>query len=100
MIKRWECHLIPAGFPEDSLFYNTDIKERVYTGWGWYSLVTATRNMMQHALQEPLNRKFILMSEAGIPLYPPTTLYHQLITEEKSRINACNLPEVACLSLH
>lgn len=56
--------------------------------------MTATRNLLKIALQERLNQKFILLSEAGIPLYPPTTLYHQLMTEEKSRINACTLPGV------
>ncbi len=34
---------------------------------------------------------FLLLSEAGIPLYSGLTLYHQLMTEEKSRINACPL---------
>lgn len=65
--------------------------------WGRHSLVTATRNMMGLALQEPLNKKFILLSEAGIPLYPPTALYHQLMSEEKSRINSCTLPGVSFL---
>jgi len=49
----------------------------------------------QPYLQEPRNQKLILLSEAGIPLYPPTALYHQLITEEKSRINSCTQPGVS-----
>jgi hypothetical protein len=53
---------------------------------------------MKQALLEPLNKKLVLLSEAGIPLYPPTALYHQMITEEKSRINACVRPGVSpCL---
>ena len=44
---------------------------------------------MKIALQEPLNQRFILLSEAGIPLYPPTTLYYQLMSEKMSRINSC-----------
>ena len=88
-------HLLLAGFPKDSLWYNRDIIERVQVEWGRHSLVTATRNMMKLALQEPLNKKLILLSEAGIPLYPPTALYHQLMLEEKSRINSCTLPGVS-----
>lgn len=57
--------------------------------WGRHSLVAATRHLMTRALEEPLNQKSILLSEAGIPLYTGLTLYHQLITEERSRINAC-----------
>ena len=88
---------MPAGFPKDSLWYNRDIIERVQVEWGRHSLVTATRNMMKLALQEPLNKKLILLSEAGIPLYPPTALYHQLMSEEKSRINSCTMPGVSHL---
>lgn len=44
---------------------------------------------MRAALENPLNQKFVLLSESGIPLYPPTTTYQQLLTEPKSRINAC-----------
>lgn len=44
---------------------------------------------MKVALQEPLNQRFILLSEAGIPLYPPTAMYFQLMSEKKSRINSC-----------
>ncbi len=29
------------------------------------------------------------MLPAGVPLYPPTVIYQQLIGETKSRINAC-----------
>ncbi len=83
-----------AGFAKDSLWYNRDIIERVQVEWGRHSLVTATRSMMKLALQEPLNKKLILLSEAGIPLYPPTALYHQLMSEGKSRINSCTMPGV------
>lgn len=62
---------------------------RVKTEWGEHSLVTAARLLLQAALENPLNQKFVLLSESGIPLYPPTTIYQQLLTEPKSRINAC-----------
>ena len=90
--ERRACML--AGFPPDSIWYNRDIVDRVQVEWGRHSLVTATRNLMKVALQEPLNRKLILLSEAGIPLYPPTALYYQLIMEDKSRINSCTQPGV------
>lgn len=78
----------------DSLFHKRDITERVQVEWGRHTLVTATRNLMKVALQEPLNKRLILLSEAGIPLYPPTALYHQLMSEDKSRINSCTQPGV------
>lgn len=45
---------------------------------------------MRAALADPLNQKFVLMSESGIPLYPPTALWSALMSERLSRINVCN----------
>lgn len=78
-----------AGYGKDTIWHKRDIIDRVQVEWGRHSLVTATRNLMKIALQEPLNQRFILLSEAGIPLYPPTTLYYQLMSEKMSRINSC-----------
>ncbi len=47
------------------------------------------RNLVREALKDPLNRKFILLSESGLPLYPPTTTYLQLMQENKSRLDSC-----------
>ena len=57
--------------------------------WGTFALVEATRALMRAGLEDPLNQKFVLLSEAGIPLYPPDLLYVQLMSEDKSRIDAC-----------
>ena len=40
----------------------------------------------------------VMLSEACIPLYPPTLVYQQLISEPLSRINACP-NEVTCQAL-
>ena len=81
-----------------------DIPERVRVEWGKHSMVDATRALMRNGLEDPLNQKFMLLSEAGIPLYPPHVLYHQLITETKSRLMGCVTPTVclafACLLMH
>ena len=46
--------------------------------------------LMRAALADPLNQKFVLMSESGIPLYPPTAMWAALMSESLSRINVCN----------
>ena len=48
-----------------------------------------SRRMLRLALEDPLNQRFLLVSEVCIPLYPPTVLYAQLMAEDKSRLNAC-----------
>ena len=45
---------------------------------------------MEMALEEPLNQRFVLLSESDIPLYPPAVVWLQLMSERKSRIHACN----------
>ena len=53
--------------------------------------MVAARNLLGAALREPLNQKFILLSESGLPLYPPTTTYLQLMHEDKSRLDSCGM---------
>ena len=53
--------------------------------------MVAARNLLGAALREPLNQKFILLSESGLPLYPPTTTYLQLMQEDKSRLDSCGM---------
>ena len=47
---------------------------------------------MQEALQQPLNERFVLLSETCIPLYPATLVWAQLLSESKSRAHACAKP--------
>jgi len=80
-----------AGFPRSSIFWGHDIVDRVHVDWGSFSLVAALKRLLHAALQDPLNQKFMLLSESGIPLYPAETLWVELMIEEKSRVNACEL---------
>ena len=92
---------IHAGFPETSIFYGRDIKARVHVDWGTFSLVAALKELIMSGLEDRLNQKFMLISESGIPLYPGETMWVELMVEEKSRINACELgvhPSISCLS--
>ncbi|KAK9823942.1 hypothetical protein WJX72_006544 [[Myrmecia] bisecta] len=79
------------GYPVSNVFHGHDIDNKVEVAWGTHSLIAATRNLLEEALQDPLNQRFVLLSESGIPLYPPTTTWLQLTGEDKSRINACKL---------
>lgn len=40
------------------------------------------------------NQKFVFISESAVPLYPPTTMYQELIMERTSRIDACRAATV------
>ena len=49
----------------------------------------ATKALMAAALLDASNAKMVLLSESCIPLYPPAVVYQQLISEPRSRVNAC-----------
>ncbi len=78
-----------AGFPPDSLFYGTELPVHVKATWGGFDLVDATKALLRAALLDESNKKLMLLSESCVPLYPPALIYQQLISEPKSRINAC-----------
>lgn len=44
---------------------------RVLTRWGTHSLVEATRNLLWNAYRDPLNQRFVLLSESHIPIWDP-----------------------------
>ncbi len=78
-----------AAYPEKSIFYGREIEERINVEWGSHQLAEATRNMINKALEEPRNKRLILLSESEIPLYPPQAVHHQLLSESKSRLDSC-----------
>lgn len=57
--------------------------------WGGFDLIDATKELLRAALADGRNKKLMLLSESCIPLYPPTLTYQQLMSEPKSRVNAC-----------
>ena len=59
------------------------------TEWGSPNTSIAERLMLREALKEPRNQRFLLLSDTGIPLYPPTLVWQQLMGESKSRIDSC-----------
>lgn len=49
-----------------------------------FSLPEATRYLLREALEDPLNQRFVLLSESGLPLYPPGVFYQQVPFETAS----------------
>ncbi len=66
--------------------------------WGSHDLVVAARHLLAAALADPNNQRFVLLSESGIPLYPPAAMHLQLLSEDLSRARAL-LPFVICTLL-
>lgn len=84
-------HVPPSfeGFAPQSLWHGKVVRYRVETQWGAHTLVEATRHLLWEAFLDPLNTRFLLLSESDIPLYDPLTMYQQLQSETKSRLDTC-----------
>jgi len=80
---------VRAGFPRGSLFHGREVPAHLNATWGGHALVDASKALLRAALGDPANAKLALLSEADIPLYPPALVYQQLISEPRSRVDAC-----------
>ena len=51
--------------------------------------VEAEKLLLAQSLLDPLNSRFVLLSETCVPLYPAPLVWAQLQGETRSRLNAC-----------
>lgn len=56
---------------------------KVDTEWGKYSLVLATIRLLMVALQDPQNKKFVLISDAHCPIYNMQDMCHKIEKDYK-----------------
>ena len=47
------------------------MRHRIVTLWGTHTLVEATRNLLWEAFRDPTNQRFVLISEADVPIWDP-----------------------------
>jgi len=80
-------------FPQDSIFAGQQIKDRVSVTWGQWSVAEAEKRLYTAALKDGRNQRFILLSESCMPLYPPHVLWAQVMSEQRSRVRACNFKQ-------
>eukprot|EP00887_Chlorella_sp_A99_P002199 scaffold21.g2199.t1 len=80
----------PEGaYPGGSVFENRTLGCRINPEWGSHDLVEAQRLLYRAALEDPLNSRFLLISESDVPLYPASLIWAQLMSENRSRIDSC-----------
>jgi Core-2/I-Branching enzyme len=51
--------------------------------------VDAERRLLRAALKDPANQRFMLLSEACLPLYPPHVVWAEAFAARLSRVHAC-----------
>lgn len=75
--------------PPNSVFAGLELEEPVQVQWGQHSVAEAERRLFIAALHDRANRRFALLSESCVFLYPPAVVYLEAIAETRSRIDAC-----------
>ena len=71
----------------DILLKGKHIPENIETCWGCPNLVEANILMMKESLKDPLNKKFILVSDSCIPIVSFNKFYDEIMKDDKNRIN-------------
>ncbi|KAL4439715.1 hypothetical protein ABPG75_002716 [Micractinium tetrahymenae] len=83
-------HTMPGFYyGNGSIFSGYQIDRRVFVTWGQYTVAEAERRLIISALSDQRNQRFILIRQTCTPLYPPHVVYLQLLSDTKSRVNAC-----------
>ena len=78
-----------TGWSSGSVWERSRIAAQIPTLWGDPSLAAAARALLAAAVSHPRNTRFVLLSEADVPLYDALTTHQQLLAEPRSMINAC-----------
>ncbi|KAG9160039.1 hypothetical protein Leryth_005769 [Lithospermum erythrorhizon] len=77
--------------PPNSVFHNRRIPSKAVE-WGKFSMIEAERRLLANALLDISNTRFVLLSEACIPLYNFTTIYKYLMESNTTFVESYDDP--------
>ncbi|MCL7047646.1 hypothetical protein MKW94_010668 [Papaver nudicaule] len=70
------------------IFYGRQLKRRVRVLWGESSMIEAERLLLDEALQDPANQRFVLLSDSCVPLYNFSHIYNYMMSSPKSFVDS------------
>lgn len=76
--------------PENSVFHGRRIPSKEVE-WGKVNMIEAERRLLANALLDISNQRFVLLSEACIPLFNFTTIYSYLMNSTQSFVESYDL---------
>ncbi|THU69623.1 hypothetical protein C4D60_Mb08t16340 [Musa balbisiana] len=77
--------------PKGSVFHGRRVPSKAVQ-WGGMNMMEAERRLLANALLDVSNQRFVLLSEACIPLFNFPTIYSYLINSTKIYVQAYDLP--------
>ncbi|KAJ6728825.1 hypothetical protein OIU74_006829 [Salix koriyanagi] len=65
-------------------FYDRQLKNSIQVIWGESSMIEAERLLLDAALEDPANQRFVLLSDSCVPLYNFSYIYSYLMASPQS----------------
>lgn len=69
-------------------FLNRQVNDSIQVDWGEASMIQAERILLQHALMDPLNERFVFLSDSCIPLYNFSYTYDYIMSTPNSFVDS------------
>ncbi|WOL12517.1 hypothetical protein Cni_G21284 [Canna indica] len=69
-------------------FYGRQVNNSIQVEWGESSMIEAERVLLKNALMDPLNERFLFLSDSCIPLYNFSYIYHYIMSTSTSFIDS------------
>nr|XP_024397750.1 uncharacterized protein LOC112292983 isoform X2 [Physcomitrium patens] len=76
-------------------FVDRQLKNPTQVVWGEATMIQAERLLLTEALKEPLNDRFLLISDSCIPMYNFEFVYNYVMASEKSFVDRFNFKLVS-----
>lgn len=69
-------------------FYNRQLSMSIQVGWGKPSMIEAERLLLEEALADSDNQRFVLLSDSCVPLHNFSYVYNYLISSPRSYVES------------
>ncbi|KAJ6893114.1 glycosyltransferase BC10-like isoform X1 [Populus alba x Populus x berolinensis] len=69
-------------------FYGRQLKNSIQVIWGESSMIEAERLLLDAALEDPANQRFVLLSDSCVPLYNFSYIYSYLMASPRSFVDS------------
>ncbi|PHT91719.1 hypothetical protein T459_06832 [Capsicum annuum] len=69
-------------------FLDRQVNDSIQVDWGEASMIQAERILLQHALMDPLNERFVFLSDSCIPLYNFSYTYDYIMSTPNSFVDS------------
>lgn len=71
-----------------AFFYGRQVNNSIQVDWGESTMIQAERILLRNALRDPLNERFVFLSDSCIPLYGFNYIYDYIMSASTSFLDS------------